>query len=1547
MRKYKKAKIVFEDKAIDKKRKPIYATRKLSIGLVSCMLGVMLFVPTSKADEENPLPTSEQIEKNTQPEQTQDLKAGLEETTNEKTPENNQEELLTFDEIQAIRNRANSLEKSYFFNGDMVEELKAELRKAKADPSINYEKAKARLIDEAIVKNTPKKEAPGEVRALNLKTPTINTVSPGSKEISGGGLEGKGKRTAFNKDCIIHVTVKDQGGVEIETAQVSIGPKGGSTWKVTLQNEVKAGYKIYVKQEFNDEFSDEATATVKELISDSYKDKLTMPKITVKSEDLHVLEADAVEDIINAFKSANKEKIADGNNFEENLYTPTGPNDTKKPIVVAGNGKTITVNFSDGSSLTLDVSDKVTTELITETSTAPIINTLKIIDGKITGKVDLTKVGNLKRLRVKIVELSVNSAKDFCTDNGCTIDKNSRELGEASVDQNTGEFSYDLPDTYKLELGKNIGVIVKEYQKKNSCSTVQPSLVEPKVYVRDPKKLTDKEKGKIIDAIRNSNKKGDESKLPDGTGYISEPAFIEFDNNGNVRIISPNDVEVTWDNGNPIYQKNDDGSYKLQAGKEANVITLKVENLVKNLQPKQPKIEEKESKIVITPDEADTDIIEHTVTYTGIDRQEKKIVAKYDLVNSTWSITEGAEFASIDSKTGIISIEKSKIKHNTDVKASVKDNGEYINNDDKKESEASTKTIEKSKADQVTELGGLDPADIKKWVGDDLNWKDGVKAKDDTKATDVKELLDEATTSFVGDSRNTNTAGKFKGTIKVNFGDGSSIEVKDQTLYVSDHVTGISNKNTPDDAIEVEFKLGKGTKIDNTDGTSIDGKDDPVTYQKYKVKPGTDLKTYENPTLKTNYFDLIDKKVKAQDNFIDPKWNTDKFKVTDQNKVFTATATEAYNVTVKANGGTGDDKVEKVKKGGIYKLPEANTFTPQNENQEFSGWKVGDDTTLKNPGDQITITGDTEVKAIWKAIEFKVQFKTGEGAKGSMKDETVIKGSEFELPTPTFSQYEGKKFAGWKVGDGTELKQVGEKIKISGDVTLTAIWKDIEYKVSFNGNKGSGTMTGSTVKKGEKYKLPENKFTPPSDKQEFKAWEVDGKEVAVGTEITIDKDTEIKAIWKDIEYKVSFNGNKGTGNMSEQKVKKGDEYVLPENTFIAPKNKTFSHWKIGNEEKKPGDKITVNGDTEVIAIWKDAEVKISYNANGGSGEMKDETLTKGSTYKLLANGFTAPKNKKFKAWKIGDKEYAEGSEITIDQDTKIEAIWEDIKVNISYDGNGGTGKMNGAEITKGSKYKLSANGFKAPEGKTFDGWMVGTEKKAVGDKITVNADTEVKAVWKDIEYKVSFNGNTGTGKMEEKLVKKGNEYELPENGFKAPEGKTFDGWMVGTEKKAVGDKIKVNSDIEVKAIWKDKASTQNPNKPVEPGKPGEKPVEPGKPGEDPSKPGEKPVEPGKPGKDPSKPGEKPVEPGKPGEDPSKPGEKPVEPGKPGEETNKPEKTKPSESVAKTKRKIEVKHTTPVNKEIKNVKTGVESVAGAVAGLIAAAGGLFASKKRKK
>ena len=71
--------------------------------------------------------------------------------------------------------------------------------------------------------------------------------------------------------------------------------------------------------------------------------------------------------------------------------------------------------------------------------------------------------------------------------------------------------------------------------------------------------------------------------------------------------------------------------------------------------------------------------------------------------------------------------------------------------------------------------------------------------------------------------------------------------------------------------------------------------------------------------------------------------------------------------------------------------------------------------------------------------------------------------------------------------------------------------------VSYDANKGTGEMTGKTVNKGAKYEILSNAFKAPSDKQEFKTWEVDGKEVAPGTEITVTGDTVVKAIWKDKE----------------------------------------------------------------------------------------------------------------------------------------------------------------------------------------------------------------------------------------------------------------------------------------------------------------------------------------------------------------------------------------------------------------------------------------------
>ena len=142
---------------------------------------------------------------------------------------------------------------------------------------------------------------------------------------------------------------------------------------------------------------------------------------------------------------------------------------------------------------------------------------------------------------------------------------------------------------------------------------------------------------------------------------------------------------------------------------------------------------------------------------------------------------------------------------------------------------------------------------------------------------------------------------------------------------------------------------------------------------------------------------------------------------------------------------------------------------------------------------------------------------------------------------------------------------------------------------------------------------------------------------------------------------------------------------------------------------------------------------VSFDANGGTGTMTDVTNVSGEDT-LPANGFTAPAGKQFKAWSVGGSEKAAGDKITVTANTTVTAVWEDIPVvtyTVTFDANGGSGTM--ADVTGISgEYTLPANGFTAPAGKQFKAWSVDGNEKAVGDKITVTADTTVTAVWETV-----------------------------------------------------------------------------------------------------------------------------------------------------------------------------------------------------------------------
>ena len=95
---------------------------------------------------------------------------------------------------------------------------------------------------------------------------------------------------------------------------------------------------------------------------------------------------------------------------------------------------------------------------------------------------------------------------------------------------------------------------------------------------------------------------------------------------------------------------------------------------------------------------------------------------------------------------------------------------------------------------------------------------------------------------------------------------------------------------------------------------------------------------------------------------------------------------------------------------------------------------------------------------------------------------------------------------------------------------------------------------------------------------EKEKWVPSGEISTMGIWVTCDKHV--------VEYTVSFAANGGSGTMDSKTVEKGTEYTLPACGFTSPSGKVFKAWSVNGTEKSVGDKIVINADTTVTAVWK-------------------------------------------------------------------------------------------------------------------------------------------------------------------------------------------------------------------------------------------------------------------------------------------------------------------------------------------------------------------------
>ena len=200
----------------------------------------------------------------------------------------------------------------------------------------------------------------------------------------------------------------------------------------------------------------------------------------------------------------------------------------------------------------------------------------------------------------------------------------------------------------------------------------------------------------------------------------------------------------------------------------------------------------------------------------------------------------------------------------------------------------------------------------------------------------------------------------------------------------------------------------------------------------------------------------------------------------------------------------------KVEKGKKLTLPE-NGFTAPIA-KEFDKWDLG------KPGEQVDITADTTVTAIWKWQSFTVTFDSDGGS--AVEAQEVIRGHQATKPAdPT---KEGFTFDSWQTPDG---KKFDFGSPVDSDITLKAKWtekKPDTFTVSFETNGGSA-VEKQTVEKG---KTAANPTAPTRKGYSFSGWYSD-KDLKTAYDFTsaVTADVTLYAKWTEIKYTVSAGAN--------------------------------------------------------------------------------------------------------------------------------------------------------------------------------------------------------------------------------------------------------------------------------------------------------------------------------------------------------------------------------------------------------------------------------------
>ena len=536
------------------------------------------------------------------------------------------------------------------------------------------------------------------------------------------------------------------------------------------------------------------------------------------------------------------------------------------------------------------------------------------------------------------------------------------------------------------------------------------------------------------------------------------------------------------------------------------------------------------------------------------------------------------------------------------------------------------------------------------------------------------------------------------------------------------------------------------------------------------------------------------------------------------NTTYVAQYIAPIKLTFDAQGGTPSlQTVTDVQIGATYAGPLSQISTPTKTGYVFRGWFTAPE---GSGGVQILHTSTVTTKvdqtlyAYWQPNPTVTISFDAQGGSPSMQNVPGrVAGSTYAATLKAVTQptLTGSVFTGWFTSPSGGTQITDASIIPNTDTVVYAQWKLIPtITIVFDPQGGLPTILQSrTVQTGALYDTAMSSVPNPSKRgYAFAGWyttpngDNSGVQVLPSAIVTSIVDQTLYAHWDSVTITVTFDANTGT---PEKQYATGliphalYGSALSSITIPTLAGYTFLGWftALSGGTEITQDTTIPSVNTTVFAHWSpNADITVSFDANGGDPVMQTQQVRVGTTYASAIGadgaviqptlaGYT------FLGWFTASSNGLQIFETTVvkDSDSIFYARWsQDPTVTITFDANGGTPDI---QVAPGqiplSTYAALLQSISAPTlaGYTFQGWFSapsgGTQITATTDIPAV--DTTVYAQWSQIPpVTITFNGNGGTPGSQSANISIGSPYSL---AYDAPNdvvdpsssGNIFIGWF--------------------------------------------------------------------------------------------------------------------------------------------------------------------------